>query len=471
MTRRLTIVPIALLTLLAAAPGAGAWDAPAGCAGGSPLAAARTLIHPSAEIAEIGEVADFASALVLEPLVYPGVRHRLVRAGSYWCDSTGFNAAWRISGRTGGAVRVASAYASLAAAPYFDGITVRDARETAPGIVSLETHALTNGITARWLVHVDAEGVSRAAWTATDLAVEPFVAEIEGVTASPGVQRTYARASDGRVEALQAILPEPGPPETVTEGKTVDGFTIRLLYGETQYSPNLGQDTTVDVIDRPRLMLKMLLDNYQEFYDWGFRKGWKTDLGRVWIDSNTAMTCWACVYIREDFNIHLSSAVTQILFALGFRYPDDKQALSNVIGHEMTHDWQNAYYKPEQNAASSSVAFVEGVARMQESLHSYSGVSHQPHSLIYSVGHAAAGQEPLAATSCNGWDGADIEAAFAAGPFTSKTYNACYFWLTWYPRHGGSGYVDMFTAVRDHAKKAGHAEVIDSLVQAVGFET
>jgi hypothetical protein len=29
----------------------------------------------------------------------------------------------------------------------------------------------------------------------------------------------------------------------------------------------------------------------------------------------------------------------------------------------------------------------------------------------------------------------------------------------------------MFAAVRDHAKKDGHAEVMDSLVQAVGFET
>jgi hypothetical protein len=59
-----------------------------------------------------------------------------------------------------------------------------------------------------------------------------------------------------------------------------------------------------------------------------------------------------------------------------------------------------------------------------------------------------------------------METTFAAGPFTNKTYNACYFWLTWFPNHGPSGYVDLFGAMFNHAKKTGNAEIIDALNQA-----
>lgn len=473
MPRRLIVIPLVLFAL-AAAPGAGAWvsPAPAGCSSGTAESAAAQLVHPAAEVSEIGDVAGFRSALVLEPLVYPGVRHRLIQAGSYWCDVSGFNVAWRLAGRPSSAVQLASAYARIAPAPYFDGVTVTNVRQLAPGIIALNTHALTNGITAKWVLTVDGEGISHASWTATGLAVEPFEAEIEGVTAPTGLRRTYERAPDGSVRALEAILPSAEEaanvaPELVTEGKTADDFIIRLVYANSGPSPNAGQDTGVDIIDRPRIILKMLLDNYAEFYGWGLRKGWTSNVGNVYWDSSTAMTCWACVYIREDFNIHMSSAVLPILAALGFEYPNDKEALSNVLGHEMTHDFQNAYYKPTQNGASTSTAFSEGTARFQESLHSYSGVSHQPKSLIYSIGREVPGVS-LAANSCNGWNGTNMEADFAAGPFTNKTYNACYFWLSWYQQHGTSGIVELFTAMFDHAKKTGHAEVIDGLQQATG---
>jgi hypothetical protein len=467
MLRRLAIVP-ALLVALTAAPSAQAWVPPIGCATGSPAAAASQLVHPGAEINEVGQVAGFRSALALEPLVYPGVRHRLIQAGSYWCDATGFNSAWRISGRAAEAVQMASAYSRIAAAPYFDGVTVRSSRELRPGVVSLDTHALTNGITARWLVTIDSHGISRASWTSTALAVKPFEAEWEGVSASPGVHRSYERSTDGTLRALQAIVPEVSAvPETVTEGKTVDDFTIRLQNFNTPLSPNLGQDTGVDAADRQRLILKMLIDNYNEFHGWGLRKGWTSEVGLVHIDSSTSATCWACVFIREDFNIHITTAVTQILFALGWEYPDDKDALSNVLGHEMVHNFQNAYYKPTQNGASTSTSFSEGTARFQESLHAYSEISHQPNSLIYSTGRAVPGVS-LAANSCNGWDGANIENDFAAGPFTNKSYNACYFWLSWYLQHGTSGIVDLFAAMRNHATKSGHQEVIDGLQEGTG---
>ncbi len=468
MLRRLLIVPILLLAL-AVPLGANAFVAPTGCARGSATTAAAQLIHPSAEVSEIREVAGFPSALVLEPLVYPGVRHRLIQSGPYWCDASAFNTAWQAAGRSSDAVQMASAYARIAAAPYFDGVTVLSARELAPGLVSLNTHARTNGITARWMVSVDSSGVSYATWTSTALGVRPFEAQIEGISASPGLQRSYTRGADGSLRALESILPEvDAAPETVTQATLPDGFTIKLSYSNTNLSPNAGQDTGVEVVDRPRIIMKMLTDNYNDFLGWGLKKGWTSDTGTVYFDSDTGVQCFACVYIREEFQIHMTTGVLQILAALGFEYPDDKKALSNVLGHEMFHNFQNAAYKPTQNGASTSTSYSEGTARFQETIHAYSDVSHQPNSLIYSIGRDGAGVVSLAANSCNGWNTANVDNDFAAGPFTGKTYNACYFWLSWYQQHGTSGIADLFVAMFDHAKKTGHQEVIDGLQQATG---
>lgn len=464
--KKTSILAVVVIAGLVSVPASAATTGlPTGCTSGSVASAAARLVHPAAELSGRSTVAGFDSALALKPLVYPGVRHRLIGVGDVWCNATGFNAAWELAGRPDDAVKMASAFTQIAAAPYFDGVSVSKAQEVAPGVVSLDTHALSNGITASWTVVTDATGVRSATWTATGFAVAPFVAEWEGVTATVGVTRTYTQSANGAVLPVEPLLPAPGNPELVTEGKTADDFTIRIQFGNSAYSPNIGQDTGVHPVDYLRFVRKVTLENYQDFYGWGFRKNWSSDVGIVYVDSSTAATCLACVFIREEFNIHISSAVVQALFALGFEYPDDKLAYSNVIGHEMTHDWQNAYYKPTQNGASSGVHFAEGIARMQESLHPYSGVSHQPGSLIFSVGRSAPGIS-LAANSCNGWDGADREATFAAGPFTNKTYNACYFWLTWYPNHGTQGYVDLFTAMFNHAKKTGNAEIIDALNQA-----
>lgn len=478
MLRRLALAPVLTLSLLVPSlPASG--SPPVGCSGGTAAAAARALVHPGAEVTDVGEVAGFRSALVLEPLVYPGVRHRLIQAGSYWCDAGGFNSAWRLAGRPDDALEMASAYVRIAPAAFFDGVTVRSVRAVAPGVVSLETHALTNGITAEWTVTVDAAGVRTATWTTTGLAVRPFTAQWEGVSALPGLRRAYRRAPDGSLAMTQALFSEltaesPGP---FTEGVTADEFTIRLSFGDTHASPTPGMDTGNEIVDRPRIILKMLLDNYQEFYDWGLRKGWigspwgqdlLEDVGYVYFDSAISAYCWACVFIREDFNIHISSAVVQILEALGWEYPDENDALANVLGHEMVHNFQNAYYKPTQNNASTSTSFSEGTARFQESIHAYSGVSHQPRSLIYHTGRDDIPGISLAANSCNGWDGSNIEASFAGGPFTGKSYNACYFWLSWYPRHGTAGIVDLFEAMHDHATRPGHEEVIGALQQATG---
>ena len=451
MARLSRIAPVLTALIVAASLGSAAASTPTpGCAPGSAASAARRLVHPGAELVSVERVAGFQSALVLEPVIYPGVRHRLVLAGDQWCEASALNEAWRLSGRSADPMAMARAFASLAGAAHFDGVTVRDARELATGLYSVETHARTNGILARWTIRADALGVRSARWTATALAVRPFEAEWEGIGALPGLTRTYQLTSVGTVEQVEPLLPElDAVPEPVTEGRGTDGFTIRISTGGTQFSPNAGQDTGVHDVDFTRRVRDVAVENYNEFLQWGFVKGWDSEIGTIYIDDSSAASCWACVSRSAIFNIHITNRIEQILLALGWEYPDQRDALSTVIGHEMYHNWQNAYGKPNFNDRTSS--FSEGTARMQETAHEYSAVSHQPNSLVYSTGRAVPGNAvSVASNSCNGWDGADIHAAFANGPFTGKTYNACYFWLTWFGTHGTDGQVALLTAMKVH---------------------
>jgi hypothetical protein len=173
--------------------------------------------------------------------------------------------------------------------------------------------------------------------------------------------------------------------------------------------------------------------------------------------------------VRVDpggLQIHISSNVVLALEALGFHYPDEKLAYSNVIGHEMVHNFQHAYYKPQENNRSGHVSFVEGMARFSETLHPYSHVSHQPGSLIYSIGREDIPFVSLALNSCNGWLGSNPEVTFARGPFDGHTYNACYFWMTWHQTHGVAGLVEVFEAMYDAvAAETGYRQVHHALEQ------
>jgi hypothetical protein len=450
---RTRIAALSVVLALAAPAGAStAAASPAGCAEGSAEDAARSLVHPLAQLVEVDQVAGFHSAVVLEPVMDPGIRHRLIRAGGRWCTTSAFNEAWRLAGRPADAVRMARAFAQLGAVAYFDDVTVLRSTMVAPGVVTVQTHAHTNGIRALWTVQVDAQGVQQARWTATRFAVAPFEAHPTGLTALPGAERTYLRSPAGMLAQQEPLLPAVNP-EVVTEGTTVDDFLIRVSTSESEVSPNIGQDTGVTDLDYIRIMRDVALENYNAFHEWGFRKNWASDIGMIWVDNSTGATCLACVVRSTTFNIHMSSQVLRALFALGWEYPDDRKALSTVIGHEMWHNWQNAYGQP--NFQHRMAAFSEGTARMSETAHDYSDVSHQPLSLTYHTGRELPFVS-LAANSCNGWAGADVDATFAAGPFTGKTYNACYFYLTWYHTHGPEGMVALLDAFSEAALEQGH---------------
>lgn len=455
--RHARILLLVALCLALAAPATATLpiaDAPADCFRGTAAEAAAALIHRSASLVEVGEVAGLQSALVLEPLVAPGTRQRLLRAGDSWCTTAGFNTAWRAAGRAAGTADQAAAFASVAAAPYFDGVTVKKVTRTAPGAFTVATHARTNGVTATWTVLTDRSGVRTAAWTATGFAVAPFEAEIEGVTALPGLRRTYLRDAAGAVVAEQKIEPPAvEEPTALTKVTFRDGFTIEVHASETPVGPNTGMDTGITQADYIRIMASAAEENYNDYLDWGMQRDWAnaptpyphggtSDIGIIYVDSAITAYCLACVWIRDDFQIHMSTAAMNALNALGYEYPgaSDRDALSNVVGHEMFHNWQNSYGNPGANGSSTSIAFAEGTARFQETLHAYSRISHQPSSLLYAND----------ANGCNGWDNSNREAAFAAGPFAGQSYDACYFWMTWYGRHGTEALVKLLEAQPKH---------------------
>ncbi|HEX2031232.1 MAG TPA: hypothetical protein VHL78_07520, partial [Actinomycetota bacterium] len=177
------LVVFALAPMTSAAAGDHGEDV---CAPGSAGQAAVALFGPGTELVGTEQAAGLKTALVLEPRIYPGTRQRMIAAAGRWCEATtGFNRAWELAGRPVADGRaLAEAYASLAAAPYFDGITVK--RTTgAAGTWTVLTHARTNGVEARWAIITDAHGIRTATWTATAFGREPLEASWEGLTALP----------------------------------------------------------------------------------------------------------------------------------------------------------------------------------------------------------------------------------------------------------------------------------------------
>ena len=429
---RRSIAVLASLLFLVPAAAARA-DAP--CARGDAATAARALY--GAELVRTERVAGLRTALALEPRIAPGTRRRMVAAGDGWCDAAaGFNRAWR--GSTSRAAAIA--YASLAAAPYFDGVTVREARETAPGVFALTTHARTNGVVARWVVAVDGDGVRSATWKATAFAQRPFSAELEGLTALPGASETYRLTTGGLLRSERGLptARAAAAPEAPVQYAAPDGMTIHVSLGDSRVAVDHGQATGLFQADIVGKTKQALAHNYEEFLRWGLAKGWEApydavlgpDHGFVYINDALSLYCFACVFIADDFQIHIVSTVLEILGALGYTYPDAEKAYLDVIGHEMFHNFQNRYVKPgalgETGGPRSSTAYSEGTARFQETLHDYADVSFQPGSLFY------AGD----ANGCNGFDGgASMDDAMASGLF-DKGYENCFFWSHWYAAYG-----------------------------------
>ena len=441
-------------TVLAMVP-AGASAAPkAGlegdaCVRGDAATAAVGLYGNGTDLVREEKVAGLRTALVLEPYVAPGTRHRMVFVGGGWCDAeAGLNVAFRETGRKVGSGRaIAAAYARLAAAPYFDGVRVVSHR-TVAGTHRIVTQARTNGVRAEWVVVTDASGVRTAKWLSTKIGTGAFVADFEGLTALPGARERYTRAAGGILNAVRGLPKSGGAPVRAPGAElsytTPDNFKIVFSIADSQVAPEPGQDVGNEEADFARDLRDIVGENQEEFFRWGFRSEWspakisvglvrlplESELrgtGYVYINDSTSAYCFACVFIADDYNIHVISKVELILEALGYNYPPDKrrEAFSDVMGHEIFHNYQNSYVKPEATGRRTQSFYSEGTARFQETLHSYSEISHQPKSLVYAND----------ANGCNGFHDSDPSVTMAGGPF-AQSYSACNFYLTFYGTFG-----------------------------------
>jgi hypothetical protein len=405
------------------------------------------LFGAGTEFAGTDVVAGLTTALVLDPYIAPGTRHRLIAVPGGWCDAeAAFNHAWQANGRSfSNAGGLAEGYARLAAAPYFDQTTVIS-RTSLAGVHTIETHALTNGVEAKWTIVTDPSGVRAATWASTDFAVKPFVAQWEGLTALDGARERYTRLADGSLLPARGLptgeIEEPAAEVTYTGP---DGFKVVVGISDSRNAVDVGTDTGNSRVDVVRMFRSAIAENYQDFYDWGFRADWAParvrvvvaqintpatfgppDTGYVSINDSTSAYCQACVFIADDFQIHMISEFRIFLEALGYTYPGatDGEVLSDILGHEMFHNWQNNYVKPTASGRSVPISYSEGTARFQESLHAYSHGSHQPDSLIYAND----------ANGCNGFSASD--ASMAGGAFQTASYSACNFFLPWYGAEG-----------------------------------
>ena len=423
----------------------------AACVRGDAATAAVKLYGAGTELVRTERIAGLRTALASEPYIAPGTRQRMVRTGSGWCDAAaGLNRAW---GRVGDGRALAAAYARLAAAPYFDGVTIRSHR-SAGGVHRITTHARTNGVVADWVIVTDATGVRTATWKATAFAVQPFTPEDEGLTALPGANERLTRGAGALLTAARGLPVHEGPPVADPPGPEVayttsDGFKIIFSLADASVHPDAGQDVGESHIDAARTMRDLVGENMEEFIGWGLRSEWARPVpsvgltrlsplaatraektGYVYINDSTSLYCFACVFIADDFNIHILSDVGLVLSALGYTYPEnrEREALSDVLGHEIFHNFQNSYVKPASSGRGTAGYYSEGTARMQEALHSYAAISHQEGSLIYADD----------GNGCNGYHGSDPTPTFAAGPFT-QSYSACNFWLAFYGEYGLKG--------------------------------
>lgn len=440
---------LAAMTIGLAVLPATAGAASRGCVPGDAATAGVSLFGAGIELARTDRVAGLRTALVLEPYIAPGTRHRLIAVDGGWCDAeTAFNRAWTANGRAIGDGRaMAAAYARLAAAPYFDQTTVTS-QHSVGGVHVITTHALTNGVEAAWTVATDASGVRTAHWAETAYAVKPLEAQWEGLTAVDGASERYTRANGGALAAERG-LPKADAALAPTAQVTTtgpDGFTIVVGIGDTRQAVDAGQDTGNTRADILRMTRDVLAENYQDFYDWGFRADWAiagtrpgvinspvsipapAKTGYVSINDATSAYCQACVFIADDFQIHFVSEVRPFLETLGYSYgsASDFDVLSDVLGHEMFHNWQNNYVKPTSSKRSVPGSYSEGTARFQQTLHRYAGIEHQPTTLLYAND----------ANGCNGFAGSPPDTALAAGAFETPVYEACDFWLGWYGTEG-----------------------------------
>jgi hypothetical protein len=454
-------------------------EGPACVNGTNAARAAVQLYGPGTSVAGRSRVGRLETVLAIEPFIAPGTRHRMIPLPGRFCDAeAGLNVAWKALGRkVGSGAALARTYARLAAAPYFDGTTVRSVRSAGP-VHHVRTHALTNGVVADWVIVTDAQGIRSAKWVATRFAVPPLRGEIEGLTARAGASERYLRSAGGLLAAKRGLplsARDAATPAASLSYRTSDGFTIIISAGDTGQDVDPGVDTGVALVDRLRDFRNIVAENYEEFHQWGFDAGWAAPqlhspvvsaplptagekTGYVYVDGVNSLYCQACVYIADDFQIHILSHFDQALPALGFKYPgaSPHDVMSDILGHEMFHNFQNRYVKPTSTGRSVPGIYSEGTARTQETLHSYSQISHQPDSLVIGDHNNVAleGNDCKSSFTLGAFDeipggliaSTPMEDALAAGPFDTtfgQAYSACHFWMRFYGTYGGPTWVKL----------------------------
>ena len=466
------VVPVAASSPSAAAnPPLSAGSA--ACAGDDAAVAAATLVHADAAFEGRDLIAGLPAATAVDGRITPGFSTALLQVGGRWCSAEAFNAAAREHLAGADAVTVASAFASVAAMPYLGQVSVSDLR-IAGHAVRLTTAGGRHGAISDWTVLVDAQGVQSATFQTTAWkrgVADGSIGGFEGITSLPGHSRTFARGADGlvRIDAtVDDLLARSAQEREAATARAAtiaglapgddlaatfsDGYTIKVSYGMAPYTPDAGLDSGVKQADRLRRILSGVKVSYNDFLRWGVRdpfdntsrtmSGLETHVpdaaGYINVDSPLAATCLACAFLTDGVEVHIALLFPEIAQPyLDIAYPDTEQFLNGVIGHELVHSLQGGYSNMEVTAFYDA-AFVEGTARASESLHDDASHSHQTRSIMYSDN----------ANGCEGFenDGGTWIAAQAAGPFNGHTYDACYFWWTYFAHHGPEGLVALLKA-------------------------
>ena len=368
------------------------------------------------------------TAVTTRTVVLGGARQRLLDIGGDWCPASTLNV-WLAAGPALDTVATARAAATVLATPYFVELTFTDMavveNAVTGDVVTMRTHATSNGVVADWSMTIDAAGVKDARWTAVDFAVPPLEPQGTGLTALPGATMGYARDVDGLVHETSAPFAAEDQPEIVTRGTASDGFEILVSAGDTTVSPDIEEDTGIREADFYRDVRDWSVDNYEEFLLWEMDNRLPGNEGTVFVDDSLSLFCIACTVSTSTFNVHLSSQAVYFQSQLGMHYTDEQLGFRTILGHEIFHNFQHGYAALTGNQ-SLSAAFAEGTARMQEALHLYSEASYIPGSPLYQ----------RSAEGCNGFQGNSPDKAFGDGPLNGRAEDACLFWMSWYGRHG-----------------------------------
>lgn len=407
-------------------------------------------------------------AVVVDPLVAPGIPNALLATDLGLCSVDAFNL---VAGPLGGAVSLASGFASVAGMPWLGEVEVRDVAVDGD-VVTLTTHGGRHAVTSDWTITVDARGIRDASFVTTDFATGLGAIDLhdwEGITSLPGHGRTWTRGADGLLSLERTIADDLAAsiaereaaaahaaevaglaPGDLLEGD-LDGQVVRYTLGFA--APTVETvPTGVDYADRLNYVDRGMDVIFDQYESWGATDVWDgsartffgfetvpDEIGYVNFDSPIAAFCLACAFVGDFIEIHQLLAFGEVIEspAFGSAYPDDNSLALEVVGHEFTHAVQGGY--GDGNVGLTN-AFYEATAVASQALFHEAENSNQVGSLEYGDNGNA----------CNGFEngrGTWIDAQ-AAGPFLDgHTYDACYFWWTFVAEHGGEGLVALMEAL------------------------